>query len=159
MAGWSAGLGLIAFFVGIGLLIGGFVRYNQQEGGISQVTASASPTLRGNRNKICPRCAETIKVAAIACRFCGYEYPLEEVERLRSEAERGPFAEGSPFGDQELTPQSQSILNTAIENHYTFRPANGHLTVVRFGVYTATLRSNEDIINFGRERGYPHPED
>jgi tRNA(Ile2) C34 agmatinyltransferase TiaS len=29
--------------------------------------------------KVCPRCAETVKSAAKVCRFCGYEFPSNEL--------------------------------------------------------------------------------
>jgi len=31
--------------------------------------------------KICPRCAETIKAAAVVCRFCGNEFDPAEVSQ------------------------------------------------------------------------------
>jgi ribosomal protein L40E len=35
---------------------------------------AASPTLVEADGKICPRCAETVKSAAVVCRYCGHEF-------------------------------------------------------------------------------------
>ena len=32
--------------------------------------------------KICPKCAERIKAAALVCHFCGYEFAPGEVKKL-----------------------------------------------------------------------------
>ena len=37
---------------------------------------SDSERARSIEEKTCPRCAEMIKTAALACRFCGYEFPI-----------------------------------------------------------------------------------
>jgi hypothetical protein len=42
-------------------------------------------------DKACPRCAEIIKGAAIACRFCGYEYPGRKWSESRREPQN-PFS-------------------------------------------------------------------
>ena len=31
--------------------------------------------LSGEAIKICPRCAESVKLKALVCRFCGHEFP------------------------------------------------------------------------------------
>jgi hypothetical protein len=30
------------------------------------------------RGKVCPRCAESVRSAAVVCRYCGYEFPARE---------------------------------------------------------------------------------
>jgi hypothetical protein len=37
-------------------------------------------------DKSCPRCAETIRGAAITCRFCDYEYPEHEAQQIEARA-------------------------------------------------------------------------
>ena len=47
------------------------------------VVAAIAPTQRADvaaslnmgEVKVCPRCAETVKTAAVKCRFCGYDFP------------------------------------------------------------------------------------
>ena len=36
--------------------------------------AAATQAIRDDVGKVCPQCAETIKAAAVKCRFCGYEF-------------------------------------------------------------------------------------
>jgi hypothetical protein len=48
-------------------------------------------------DKACPRCAEIIKGATIACRFCGYEYPAAEIEQIKAAA-RSPSVFGGGEG-------------------------------------------------------------
>jgi hypothetical protein len=45
-------------------------------------TRSRGPTLAGPRadGKVCPRCAETVKAAALICRYCGHEFEPGEPE-------------------------------------------------------------------------------
>ena len=45
-----------------------------------QVGAAAAPPVSTSTGdtKTCPRCAETVKAAALFCRFCGHEFEAEE---------------------------------------------------------------------------------
>lgn len=43
--------------------------------------------------KVCPRCAETIKRAAVVCRYCGHEFEPEVAEALPVEAIHHPHEE------------------------------------------------------------------
>ena len=36
-------------------------------------------TILTPKEKVCPRCAERIKAAALVCRYCGYEFPKSDV--------------------------------------------------------------------------------
>jgi Uncharacterised protein family UPF0547 len=38
--------------------------------------------------KTCPRCAERIKAAALACRFCGYKFDPGELSKLEAKDPR-----------------------------------------------------------------------
>jgi uncharacterized membrane protein len=40
----------------------------------SEVENAVSPPASSNDTKLCPRCAETIKKAAVVCRFCHHEF-------------------------------------------------------------------------------------
>ncbi|HEY2353371.1 MAG TPA: DUF4190 domain-containing protein [Gaiellaceae bacterium] len=49
--------------------------------------------------KVCPRCAERIKSAAVVCRFCGYDY--EAAARPSAPPYKSPepvFGEGTVYG-------------------------------------------------------------
>jgi ribosomal protein L40E len=39
---------------------------------------------RASEEKVCPKCAETIKRAAVVCRFCGHEFMLQRARSPQS---------------------------------------------------------------------------
>ena len=43
---------------------------------------SVSAPVEGAEEKVCPKCAETIKMAALVCRYCGHEFDEAEVSRV-----------------------------------------------------------------------------
>ena len=48
-----------------------------------QVEGGETLTARNSAEKVCPRCAERVKMAAIVCRYCGYEFE-ESLDGLRA---------------------------------------------------------------------------
>ena len=42
---------------------------------------SPPPSAAASAEKICPACAETIKLAALKCRFCGHQFDPDQVAR------------------------------------------------------------------------------
>jgi Ftsk gamma domain/Uncharacterised protein family UPF0547 len=61
------------------------------------------PLARLPKEKVCPRCAETVKAAAAVCRFCGYEYPSVDlgtgssVEEARASVDELAHEEADPL--------------------------------------------------------------
>ena len=79
--GISAALGLWTVDVGCLLVaLGGLMmRYPQLSFGLgSGAVEPRGEQAKAPETKVCPRCAETVKVAATVCRFCGLEFDQSE---------------------------------------------------------------------------------
>jgi hypothetical protein len=59
----------------------------------------------------CPRCAETIKVAAQVCRHCGSDIPIVLTEEI---VEIGAMAETSPADERSPRPTPSSAIESGI---------------------------------------------
>lgn|GEM_PF-1517115 len=46
----------------------------------------AEPTTNDDDTKCCPDCAESVKAAALVCRFCGHKFTAEETEKALEES-------------------------------------------------------------------------
>jgi hypothetical protein len=80
---WAAGSYGCAMFLGalvLCLVLIGFIVFIYMLIVPPPGTLTVTYELRQNADaeKVCPRCAERVKAAAIACRFCGYEFAAKE---------------------------------------------------------------------------------
>ena len=72
-------LALILCFVLIGFLIFVYMLIVKPDGTLTVTyeltqASSAESALASGESKICPQCAETVKAAALICRFCGHKF-------------------------------------------------------------------------------------
>lgn len=65
---------LLLCFLIIGILIFVYMLIVKPDG-VLMVTYEERQQAVTSEEKICPRCAETVKAAAKACRFCTFEFP------------------------------------------------------------------------------------
>ncbi|MFD2206618.1 zinc ribbon domain-containing protein [Kiloniella antarctica] len=70
-----------AIFIDLFWVFSGVEKFNQTlVNGISQEQALAEA--KNNPVKSCPDCAEKVKAAAKKCRFCGFEFPAEDIKSI-----------------------------------------------------------------------------
>ena len=82
---WGGGailLAVLLFIFLIGILILLYLLMVKPDKGVLTVTfqrtvATAAVQTPTEPSKVCPRCAETVKAAALVCRFCGYEFAAQ----------------------------------------------------------------------------------
>jgi predicted Zn-ribbon and HTH transcriptional regulator len=87
---WAAGaygcgafiLALLLCFVLIGFIVFLYMLIVKPDGTLTVTYEYRDASVSGE--KICPRCAETVKVAAAVCRFCGHEF---DTGNIRSQAQ------------------------------------------------------------------------
>lgn len=83
---WGAGafiLAVLLFFVLVGILVFIYMILVKPEGTLTVTYALAPAAVasgvaraasEADDTKVCPRCAETVKAAALVCRYCGHEF-------------------------------------------------------------------------------------
>lgn len=101
--------------------------------------APAEPRLNPEDAKSCPRCAETVKKAAKVCRYCNYEFTIEEIK----EANEQPLFDKSVFIRR---------YKPAMSAHRVFE-TNIHGTKRRF---TTEDEAREHIWRFRNQRTASH---
>ena len=76
-------LALLLCLILIGILVFIYVLIEKPDGTLSvtyelreEIPSSAAPAIEGD-TKVCPRCAETVKAAAVVCRYCQHEFSSE----------------------------------------------------------------------------------
>lgn len=73
---WGCGAFLLALFlciILIGIVVFIYMLLVKPDGTLT-VTYEYRPQPAASEEKVCPRCAEHVKAAAVVCRFCGHEF-------------------------------------------------------------------------------------
>lgn len=75
---------LVGFIVFIYMLI-------VKPAGTLTVTYAKNSAAQVGTTKDCPQCAETVKAAAMKCRFCGFDFPADQVtQEPQQELDQAP---------------------------------------------------------------------
>jgi hypothetical protein len=87
---WAAGSHGCGAFLGalllclllIGIIVFIYLLIVPPPGTLTVTYELRAPASAAVEEKVCPRCAETVKGAALVCRFCGHEFPQPPTEHV-----------------------------------------------------------------------------
>jgi hypothetical protein len=140
---WGAGAFIIALLlclILIGIIVFVYMLVAKPNGTLSVTYERRAPSVK---EKTCPNCAEQIKAAALACRFCGYEFERENAD----EAIQRPFSEG-----QSLEPPRKRNIKAIVG---FFIVSGIAIAAAAIGISNGSIRSNSPVKELTSQQAIP----